>query len=318
MTISKSSLQRLLFLFWIHRNVVAFRPKQYATLIRGGSTYPDNNSNTNNDNADAYNYQSPQQDQQGGNYYPQQPADNGQEFFYNTPQQTPQEYEEYYNPQQQQGDAFQDRIDTWKQEQMQQQEKFRQVADAVKEGGGSPEQLYEAMKQNNPLMAQVGRGARSGIFFMFVWRNIHFYQLAEEYFAKKGGGLKRLFVTLNLMILFLLNISGFVSSFTGRDGSTTHTQKKRLKAVLNIDKLIELSFLVVGLIRLTLFPQSRDQSEIMLASIIHHVFFALTVHTYTKLNWDDHKSQSPIIQQNNDDDYYYDEQNYNDFQPNSQ
>lgn len=134
-------------------------------------------------------------------------------------------------------------------------------------------------------MAQVGRGARSGIFFIFVWRNIHFYQLAEEYFAKKGGGLKRLIVTLNLMILFLLNISGFVSSFTGKDGSTTHTQKKRLKAVLNIDKLIEVSFLVVGLIRLTLFPQSRDQSEIMLASIIHHVFFALTVHTYTKLNW---------------------------------
>jgi hypothetical protein len=89
-------------------------------------------------------------------------------------------------------------------------------------------------------------------------------------------------VVVPLCLLFLANLAGVVASFT----SSQHSAKKRLKAILNLDKLVECLLILHNFLRLTLVPSKYIPREVYIASTLHSVFFILQAQAFTRVNWD--------------------------------
>jgi len=173
-------------------------------------------------------------------------------------------------------ESFQDRIDQWKRMQQESQSQL------------SPEQARNPRDEQGrmKLLTSVGKGSRAAIFFFLMWRDIHLYEVAEH--ALKGKGALRLMVVLPLMILFVGNLAGLVVSLT----SPSNASKKRLKAILNLDKLVEFLLIIFSFGRLTVFPSHHTPREIYIANTVHSVFFILQSQAYTRLSWDEYQAKS--------------------------
>lgn len=162
-------------------------------------------------------------------------------------------------------ETTQDRVDEWRTHQ-------REQAAAVQD---SPRDEKGRLK----LLTSVSKGSRALIFFVLMWRNVHLYEIADQ----TRTGLARLFLVVPLTILFIANMAGAVASLT----SPSHSAKKRLKAILNLDKVLEVFLLLFYFVRLTILPSKYTPREIYISNTLHSVFFILQCQAFTRLSWDD-------------------------------
>lgn len=137
----------------------------------------------------------------------------------------------------------------------------------------SPRDAQGRMK----LLTSVGKGSRALIFFILMWRDVHLYEVADQTYT----GIFRLFTVIPLLLLFIGNLAGAVASVT----SPSHSAKKRLKAILNMNKLVEILIIVFNFGRLTLFPSQQTPREVYIANTLHSVFFIIQSQAFTRLTW---------------------------------
>jgi len=230
-------------------------------LVRGGSS----SSSGGGGNYDPYESNNPAPVYNTGVPPPQQPP----------PQQQYNEYgeygENYFEPPDDDTDPFhetvQDRVDHWR-------ANLQENAAKLQE---SPRDEKGRMK----LMMSVGKGSRAMIFFFLMWRDVSLYETASQLkFASKV-------LTVPLIILFIGNLAGAYVSLT----SPSHASKKRLKAILNLDKLVEVLLIFWSILRLTIMPAKYTPREIYIGNIFHSIFFLLQSQTFTRLSWDENAAQ---------------------------
>mmetsp|Transcript_111257 Transcript_111257/g.321705 ORF Transcript_111257/g.321705 Transcript_111257/m.321705 type:complete len:325 (+) Transcript_111257:199-1173(+) len=166
-------------------------------------------------------------------------------------------------------ESVQERVDKWRQSQMEQSQQITPQQEM------SPRDSQGRMK----LLASVSKGSRAILFFLLMWRDIHLYELADQAFK----GTFRLFVVTPLISLFIGNMAGVVASFT----AAGHGSKKRMKAILNLDKLVEGLLLVYYFFRLTVLPSKYVPRELYVARTLHSVMFMVQLQAFTRLSWDE-------------------------------
>lgn len=237
-----------------------FPSLQFVSDLRGGQStpydpYQQNAYYTHPDPNDDGNYQPPSNYEDGfANYNPSQlpvssSMDDGSEHLFQ--------------------ESVQEGIDRWKSVQME------QYSHLSAEDEAKP---WDASGRSK-LMQSVGQGSRALIFLIVMWRDIYLLELADS--SMKGG--LRAVVRTFLGMLFVGNIAGTVVSIT----SPSHAANKRLKAILNLDKLVEAVMLFWSLVRLTILPARLVPRETFIVGIMHSVLFLINMQAYTRLNWDD-------------------------------
>jgi hypothetical protein len=162
-------------------------------------------------------------------------------------------------------ESVQDRVDEWR---TLQREQAASLQDSPRDEKGRVK-----------LLTSVGKGSRALMFFVLMWRDIHLYEIADQ----NRTGVARLLLVIPMALMFIANLAGAVASLT----SPSHSAKKRLKAILNLDKLLEVLLLVFYFIRLTIAPSKYTPREIYISNTLHSVFFILQCQAFTKLSWDD-------------------------------
>jgi hypothetical protein len=153
------------------------------------------------------------------------------------------------------------------------QEQYSPANAANIPGAESPRDAEGRIK----LMTGVSKGSRALIFFLLLWRDVHLYEVADSTLK----GFTRLIVVTPLCVLFLANLAGVVASLT----SPGHSAKKRLKAILNLDKLVEAFLICYNFIRLTVWPSKYAPREVYIANTLHSVFFLLQSQAFTRVTW---------------------------------
>jgi len=164
-------------------------------------------------------------------------------------------------------ESVQDRVDKWRQTQMEQRSKVTPAHEF------SPRDDQGRMK----LISNVSRGSRALMFFIIMWRDIHLFELADQ--SLKGFG--RTIMVVPLILLFIGNMAGAVASFT----SPTHSGKKRMKAIMNLDKVVEGVLLVWYFFRLTVAPSKYIPREVFVAKTLHSVMFLVQLQAFTRFTW---------------------------------
>jgi hypothetical protein len=162
-------------------------------------------------------------------------------------------------------ESVQDRVDKWRSSQIEYAASLRD----------SPRDEQGRFK----LLTSVSKGSRALIFFVLMWRDIHLYEIADQ----SRTGIARLVLVVPLTLLFVANLAGAVASIT----SPSHSAKRRLKGILNLDKLLEVLLIVFYLIRLTIAPSKYTPREIFISNTLHSVFFIIQSQAFTKLSWDE-------------------------------
>eukprot|EP00535_Pseudo-nitzschia_heimii_P004860 CAMPEP_0197186418 /NCGR_PEP_ID=MMETSP1423-20130617/13882_1 /TAXON_ID=476441 /ORGANISM="Pseudo-nitzschia heimii, Strain UNC1101" /LENGTH=325 /DNA_ID=CAMNT_0042637733 /DNA_START=72 /DNA_END=1049 /DNA_ORIENTATION=+ len=175
-------------------------------------------------------------------------------------------------------ESVQARHDNWKSAQMQ---NF---------ANRTPEQEHNVRDEQGrmKLMSSVSKGSRAFIFFILMWRDIYLFEVTDQ--SIKGSLYKNIYRGI-LTTVFLGNLAGVVTSLT----SQGHSAKNRLKAILNLDKVIETALLVWNLGRVTLFPSKFIPREIFVAGILHSCFFLIQCQAFTRVAWDERVA--PVFQQ---------------------
>lgn len=127
-----------------------------------------------------------------------------------------------------------------------------------------------------------------------MWRTVHHYELADSTFAiSTCPYLLRAVVVTPLVVLFLGEMVGAVLGLTGGlgggggggGGSASHATKRRLKGVLNLHKLVELSMILYNVVRLAIWPSRYVMREVYIGRTIANFFFLMQAQIYTKLSW---------------------------------
>ena len=95
------------------------------------------------------------------------------------------------------------------------------------------------------------------------------------------SGFARIVIVTPLCALFLANLAGVVTSLT----LPGHSSKKRLKAILNLDKLVEAILIAYNFLRLTILPPKYVPREVLIANTLHSVFFLLQAQAFTRVTW---------------------------------
>jgi len=129
------------------------------------------------------------------------------------------------------------------------------------------------------LLASVSRGSISVFFFVLMWRSVHHFELADQSFRKSA---KRLFLVIPTMILFIGNMAGCVASISTR----TLKAKKRMKAILNLNKLVELVLFLYNIIRLALLTNKFVPREIYVGRTLTNFMFLVQCQLFTRVTWD--------------------------------
>lgn len=204
----------------------------------------------------------------------------GQQQYSNDPYATNANYNTYYNnhnynqqnlaqdPDHIFQESVQDRVDQWRQEQIQHRQEMPTVEKtSLRESNGRVK-----------LLANLGNGSRAALFGVLMWRNLVLMEAVDKTIKSRFKGF---FIGL-LTALLLGNFAGVAAALTGTTG---HAAKNRFKAILNLDKLLEIVLLFWYFLRLTIIPNKHIQREIYIASISHSIFFLIQCHSFTKLSW---------------------------------
>ena len=127
------------------------------------------------------------------------------------------------------------------------------------------------------LLTSVSKGSRAITFFILMWRDVHLYEVVDQKFK----GTLRFMGVLPLTILFIANLAGVVASVT----TPGHASKKRLKAILNLDKLMEIFLILSYIFKLIFSTSNLVPREIYISCILHSVFFIIQCQTVTRFVW---------------------------------
>jgi hypothetical protein len=238
-----------------HRRSSQFQPQSSILSVRGGQS-PQDPYNPNNKYANP-NYE--------GNVAPNN-SNNYEDGFanYNPPPATgttDADAEHLFQ------ETVQERVDKWRTAQMEQSQNLTPDQEL------NPRDEQGRMK----LLASVSKGSRAFIFFVLMWRDVHLFEIADQ----RLKGMARLMAVVPLTVMFLANLAGVVASVT----SPSHSGKKRMKAILNLDKIIEVVLLVYYFVRLTVAPDKFVPREIFIANTLHSVFFLIQCQAFTRVTW---------------------------------
>jgi hypothetical protein len=167
-------------------------------------------------------------------------------------------------------ETVQDRVDQWRTN-LQQHSAELQASPRDEQG-------------RSKLLVSVSRGSRVFIFVLLMLRDLHLYETASQVIQPE---FLRGLVSSFLVIMFIANMAGVVACLT----SPTHSTKKRLKAILNIEKLVEILMMMYAVIRLTVFPSQYTPKEVYVGNLMNAAFFLFQCQVYTKLSWDEKVAQ---------------------------
>jgi len=165
-------------------------------------------------------------------------------------------------------ESVEERLEAWRQYQQQKFESQTSLEEA------NPREENGRMK----LIASVSRGSISFFFFILMWRTVHHFEMADLAFK----GTLRLTLVVPTIMLFLGNMLGCVFSVTS---AGNHSSKKRMKAILNLNKLVEVSLLIYNVIRLTVFPNKFVMREIYVGRTLSNFLFMVQCQLFTKVAW---------------------------------
>lgn len=166
--------------------------------------------------------------------------------------------------------AVEDRLSAWRHQQQEQYEhRTQQELNSIVDDEGRTKLLTTMSRTSVPIM-----------FFILLTRVIHHYELADAAFK----GAARIFFVLPTVALFLGNLSGLVVGAMGTIKGTGGT-KRRLKAILNLNKLIEIFCMVYNVMRLTVVPSRYTPREVYVARIVTNFMFLSFCQVYTKVTW---------------------------------
>jgi len=129
------------------------------------------------------------------------------------------------------------------------------------------------------LLATVSRGSISVFFFVLMWRSVHHFELADQAFRRSPT--TRLIFVVPTVLLFIGNMAGCVATIMTR----TLKSKKRMKAVLNLNKLVELSLFAYNVVRLGLVNKLVPR-EIYVGRSITNFLFIVQCQLFTRVTWD--------------------------------
>ena len=198
-----------------------------------------------------------------GQQYPLPPDDSPEQDFYE-----PVDTNMYNNEDVPFPETVQERLDHWKAHQ--------------REYSATAQQQPRDEQGRMKLLISVSRGSRAIIFFLLMIRDIHLYEVADKVMR---AGIFRKFSSLVLITLFCSNLSGVVVTLTSTPGQKA--SKKRLKAIMNLDKLLEVALIFYSVTRLTIFPPKHTPREIYIGNIFHSLLFLLQCQAFTKMSWDE-------------------------------
>lgn len=176
-------------------------------------------------------------------------------------------------------ESFEERLASWR-EQQQYKYEHQSTLDAA-----NPRDEDGKMK----LLASVSRGSIAIFFFILMWRSVHHYELADQTFR----GTTRFFMVLPPVVLFLGNMAGCVGSIL----SNGATGKKRLKAILNLNKLVEIVLMMYNVMRLLLVPSKLVMREVYVGRTLSNFLFLVQCQLFTKVTWN---AAKPSLQGNAD------------------
>lgn len=164
-------------------------------------------------------------------------------------------------------ESVEERLEKWR---SQQQYKYEQQSplDAM-----NPREEDGKMK----LLASVSRGSIAMFFFILMWRSVHHYEMADGGFK----GLTRLVMVIPPVLLFVGNMSGCVGSILSSGG----LGKKRMKAVLNLNKLVEVCLMAYNIFRLVFAPSKLVLKEIYVGRTLSCFVFFIQCQLFTKVTW---------------------------------
>jgi len=129
------------------------------------------------------------------------------------------------------------------------------------------------------LLASVSRGSISVFFFILMWRSVHHFELADQALKKSS---KRPLLVVPAAVLFVVNMAGCLASVTSR----TAGAKKRMKAVLNLNKLVEICLFLYNMVRLAIFTNKFVPREVYISKVITNVMFLVQCQLFTRVTWD--------------------------------
>jgi len=131
------------------------------------------------------------------------------------------------------------------------------------------------------LLATVSRGSISVFFFVLMWRSVHHFELADQAF--RTSPTLRLLLVVPTIRLFIGNMAGCVSSISG---GRTLKGKKRMKAILNLNKLVELGLFLYNVVRLALVGNRLVPREVYVGRTLTNFMFIVQCQLFTRVTWD--------------------------------
>lgn len=185
-------------------------------------------------------------------------------------------------------ESVEERLEAWRQFQQQKYEKQTSLEEA------NPREENGRMK----LIASVSRGSISFFFFVLMWRTVHHFEMADHAFK----GTTRLIFVIPAILLFLGNMLGCVFSVTSYGNSSS---KKRMKAILNLNKVVEVSLLIYNIIRLTIFPNKFVMREIYVGRTLSNFLFMVQCQLFTKVAWGVAQVRKEVVTSDFDSDSRY-------------
>ena len=163
--------------------------------------------------------------------------------------------------------SFEERTAAWRQA----QQSMKQNQTPFQEASSTDEQ------GRLKLLANVSKGSISFFFFILMWRSIHHFEMADSAF----NGLTRTIFVLPTVALFVGNMLGSVAVFTPPNPK----RKKRLKLILNANKIMELALFIYHVFRLTIAPSKHIIREVYVGRTLSNFVFLLQCQLFTKVTW---------------------------------
>jgi len=165
--------------------------------------------------------------------------------------------------------AFEDHVAAWRQSQSQlQPEEEQAIRSTVDEQGRT--------KLITPHI--LSKASLSMWFFILMWRAMAHYEMVDV-----PSMVWRQVAVIPPAILFVANMLGFVLTIT--TPSALRSTKLKFKALLNMNKLVEIILIVYYFLRLTILPNPFVQKEIYVGKMLYCVMYLTFSQALTKVSW---------------------------------
>ena len=164
--------------------------------------------------------------------------------------------------------AFEDHVAAWRQSQSQLHTEESIRPSTVDEQGRT--------KLITPHI--LSKASLSMWFFILMWRAMAHYEMVDV-----PSMVWRQVAIIPPAILFVANMVGFVLTVT--TPSALRSTKLKFKALLNLNKLVEILLIIYYFLRLTILPNPFVQKEIYVGKMLYCVMYLVFSQGLTKVSW---------------------------------